>query len=401
VTIMLRHTAPRDDTQTLTMGPGPSLLCCVSFRANTGYAWDFIESLYAEMANRLSRAGVSTIVAYPAIETRPVPLSQSTAVPASLETNFTSLRGAITFWRFVRRERIRVVYLTDRSARSFQYALMRLFGVRRVIVHDHTSGERQQATGMRRLLKLAFARLPWITADKVVAVSDYVARRHATVTMLSPRRICRVWNGIDTAAIESMSPGPDIREMLGVASDRLVVACACRSTPGKGVDVLFRAFDKLVQEWPTAEPPVLAYIGAGPQLSYLKTLQSSLVAHNEIYLLGFVRGAAELLRSADLIVVPSIWQEAFGLSVLEMMARRKAIIATRVGGIPEQVIDGVTGLLVDPGDVGGLCTAIGYLLANPDIRRKLGDGAFKRAKSEFILSDQINAMIDTFSSVLR
>lgn len=381
-------------------GRGPALLCGVTFPSNTGYAWDFIETLYARMADRLSAAGVSTFVAYPSIHMAPAPLLHSAAVSVALKTELTSVSDVLAFYRFVRLNNIRVVYLTDRPARSFQYALMRIAGVRLVIVHDHTSGERQGAIGMRRFMKRIRARIPGITADQVIAVSDYVVRRHAAVTMLPRRRIRRVWNGIATEDIANKNSTPTLREMLNISPDQLIVACACRATPVKGVDILFRAFDRLVQEWPGPQQPVLAYIGSGPQIEQLQDLRSGLASCRAIHMLGFLRGAADILRSADAIVVPSLWQDAFPLSVLEMMARGKAVIATRVGGIPEMIVDGESGLLVEPGDIPGLCNALAYLLTHRDIRDQFGESAHRRIKEKFVLSDQIDAMLSSFRDVL-
>jgi glycosyltransferase involved in cell wall biosynthesis len=97
---------------------------------------------------------------------------------------------------------------------------------------------------------------------------------------------------------------------------------------------------------------------------------------------GQVEDVAALIRGFDLFVLPSRW-EGFGLVLLEAMAQSCPIVATRVGGIPEVVADGETGLLVPPGDVGALASAIGKLIDDPSRRRALGRAGHARFRHRF------------------
>src|SRR5437879_5169134 len=114
------------------------LLCVANFPANTGYAWDFIESLFARASDFLALRGIETWVAYPEIATAPKTLASSAAKFVQLDTSLNSVSSVLEFVKFVRRGNVRVLYLTDRPVRSFVYALLRLAGVRRIVVHDHT-----------------------------------------------------------------------------------------------------------------------------------------------------------------------------------------------------------------------------------------------------------------------
>jgi hypothetical protein len=165
---------------------GPGLLCVVNFPANTGFAWDFIEGLYAAVAREGQALGWRTFVAYPRIEQPPRSLTGSPAVPVALQLDLGGVAGALALWRFLRANGITTVYLTDRPVRSSVHLLMRLAGVRHIVVHDHTSGHRTVPTGVRRFIKRLLRAVPGIEADRVLTVSDYVARRQVEVGLMPP-----------------------------------------------------------------------------------------------------------------------------------------------------------------------------------------------------------------------
>jgi hypothetical protein len=122
-----------------------SLLCIANFPASTGYAWTFIGRLFAQVADALAHDGVRTLVAYPALDTRPAALAGSAAEPVGSDLSLrspASLRSAVDL---VRGEHVRAVWLIDRPVVSPAYAVLR-GGVRQVVVHDHSSGRQGRAT---------------------------------------------------------------------------------------------------------------------------------------------------------------------------------------------------------------------------------------------------------------
>jgi glycosyltransferase involved in cell wall biosynthesis len=236
--------------------------------------------------------------------------------------------------------------------------------------------------------------LPGVLPDVTVTVSEYVARRQREVGLVPASRVTRVWNGIPLAHPDQHA-GEELRAELGIGT-RPLVACACRASPVKGVHHLLAAFDLAVRRTHGSSKPVLVYAGDGPQLDELRTIRDHLGARNDIYLLGYRTDAAAIVQSADVCVVPSVWQDALPLSVLEPMAAGCAVIASAVGGIPEMILDGETGLLVPPGDESALAEAISRLLAAPDQRRQLGMAARERVARHFSPETQIRALTALF-----
>ena len=339
------------------------------------------------------------MVAYPSITEAPRTLAGSAAVPIVLDTQLGTWSERLKMMEFIRRENVQVIYFTDRPLWSVWYRFLRLAGVRKIIVHDHASDARTVPTGLRRIVKRAVINLPGVAADIVVAVSDYVAERDRAVTLLSAEKIRRIWNGVDSIAVSNERNLPDIRTLLELSPETTVIGCACRATPEKGVDVLFKAFDRLTL--PSAVSCTLVYIGTGPEMDRLSELRNGLVRGDRIRMLGYLPEAASLLRTANVCVVPSVWQDAFPLAVLEMMARGRAVVATRVGGVPEMIEDGVSGLLVEAHSVDALANALEKVVNAPSLRDSLGRAARERVSSLFTAERQISEMLQTFQEVFQ
>lgn len=366
----------------------PTLLCVSNYATNTGYAWDFIERLYAGVADRLLMHGIRTLVAYPAIRGLPESLAGSAAQPVHLNATLNSAESIRTTIRFIKEENVQVMYFTDQAAYSRKYPQLRYAGVRYIVVHDHSSGARTKPWIIKRHIKWLLARAPWCLADRVVTVSNYVARRQIEVGLVPASRVIRVWNGLSVPQLDPLAK-ERVQGLLGIEEGRPLVGCACRATSEKGVSFLFRAFSRISMNTSKRAMPALIYAGDGPQFSELLALRNSLQCAKDIYILGYRKDAMAILEGVDLCVIPSIWHDAFPLSVLETMALGKPVIGTNVGGIPEMIEHEKTGLLVPPANENALSEAIDELLADSSHGAQLGLAARKRVAAVFTPERQL------------
>jgi glycosyltransferase involved in cell wall biosynthesis len=147
----------------------------------------------------------------------------------------------------------------------------------------------------------------------------------------------------------------------------------------KGVDLLLRAWEKVRN---TNRRLVIA--GTGPEESSLKKLASNLKLSNVVFT-GFAdkEQQASLWSNSSALVVPSIWDEPFGMVVLEAWAKERPIVAYAKGALPELIRHGVNGLLADPFSVDALAKNIQELIDNPDLGPRLGKAGNLRLKDEF------------------
>ena len=148
-----------------------------------------------------------------------------------------------------------------------------------------------------------------------------------------------------------------------------------RLAPSKRPDLLVRAFAAMSRE------ASLVVVGDGPLRERVEEMAASSVPRGRVHLQGFVEHTQvpRVLASLDVLVLPSEYEE-LGSVLVEAMAAGVPVVATDVGGIPEVVRDGETGLLVPPGDVAALTAALDRLTADRELRRRLGEAARDRAQ---------------------
>ncbi|HET7232096.1 MAG TPA: glycosyltransferase family 4 protein [Longimicrobium sp.] len=361
------------------------LLFAANFAADTGYAWRTIQAVFRRTGERLVRDGHRVTVGYPSLAQGPpaalrgAPFSFARVdYPAALE----SAGGLAAFARELRRLRVDTLYLTDRPTWSWRYPLYRAAGVRRIIVHDRTSGERTRRGPAVSAAKRALHHVPGLSADVCIAVSEFVRRRLVEVNGVPPERAVRVYNGIDLARFSS----PDrtlLRTALGVAESVRIVFSSGRAQPYKGVQTLIDAAALLRGQGVAGV--AFAYAGDGEYLPALRARARAAGVADIFHFLGERADVHRLLPGADVAVVPSLWAEAFGLAVVEAMAAGVPVVATRTGGIPELVEDGRTGTLVPPGDPRALAGALAALLAGPALAREMAVRAAAAARRRFSL----------------
>lgn len=161
-----------------------------------------------------------------------------------------------------------------------------------------------------------------------------------------------------------------------------IILCLGRVVPLKGFDLAIRALRTVVQQVPTVR---LWIAGDGPERSRLEQLVAELGFSTAIEFLGWVppEDVPTLLNATTVVVVPSRWREAFGLVALEAAHMARPVIASAIGGLPEVVADGETGLLVPAEDVPALAQAMLRLLEHHHEAQQMGARARERARHHF------------------
>ncbi len=226
---------------------------------------------------------------------------------------------------------------------------------------------------------------------RYLAVSQHVRDRLAAGVGLPERKLRVVPNGIDPAPF-TRAPDPVLRTRLAGSPDRQLVFTAARLSPLKGLDVLLSA---------AALVPEARFVvaGEGPERAALEARAEALGVAHRVHFLGARDDVPDLLAACDLFVLPSR-VEGLPLSVLEAMAAAKAVVATRIGGTDEVVIDGETGILVPPGDAAALASAIGTFLADPARARRAGEAGRDRLRARFTAQAMIDGVTAAYEELL-
>lgn len=246
----------------------------------------------------------------------------------------------------------------------------------------HTEHEFYSLTrGRTRFLLRALSTL----AHGVTGVSGAVTQFLRCEVGIPASKLATVANGVDIARFEC-ARGVD-RSVLGCDEDDVLVGCIARLEPEKGHRVLLEAFSRVRSDHPCAK---LWLIGDGGEGSRLRTRAEELGLNGSVRFLGMREDVQRWIAACDVIALAST-REGLPMVVLEAMAAGKPVVATAVGAVSEAVQDGSTGVLVPPGDVDALETALKGLITAGERRRAMGQRAVARVKSLYSFERSLEA----------
>jgi glycosyltransferase involved in cell wall biosynthesis len=277
---------------------------------------------------------------------------------------------------YARRQDITAVHATEKAREAlFAWAVARLSGGA-VVIHLHVKVEGWFSAPTRWVMR---------RADVLLAISDFVAE--SAVAMGFDRSSVRV-------ARNALAPHDDggsfdgdrdaaraaVLEEFGLDTDVSTVSILARLNPWKGHAQLFRVVASLPDQLRDLVV-IVAGVDDGSE-EELRTLVETLGIGNIVRFVGFRQDAQRIMLASDVFAMPS-FEEPFGLVYLEAMAAGTPVLALRTGGTPEAVIDGVTGLLSEPGDDEALGRNLARLLTDRDLADRLGSAGRSRVAASF------------------
>ncbi len=247
----------------------------------------------------------------------------------------------------------------------------------------------EQPYGKRvRLRQLLLSRM----LHGYIAVSEAVALGLMRSFGIPRSKIRVVPNGIPMAPFADAKPRA--RASLNRGTQRPVVLNIARlECRQKGQDHLLRAAVLV----PEAE---FVFVGDGPDRDRLEGQARELQVDNRVVFLGHRNDIPGLLAACDVFVLPSLW-EGLPLSILEAMAAKRPVVASRVGGNPEVIADGETGLLVPPASPEALAAAIHRILSDPALAQRLAMGGHSRVRDTFSAEVMSQRVMETYDDLLQ
>jgi len=197
-----------------------------------------------------------------------------------------------------------------------------------------------------------------------------------------------IYNGVDLARYDHTEPCCTFREQYGIEPDAVVVGVVARLEPEKGHPTLLQAWPAVLRAVPNA---ALLVVGEGSRYAELERLAASLRIAHRVVFTGRRDDVPSVTAALDVAVLPS-YREAQGLSILEAMALSRPVVASRVGGIPEVIEDGVSGLLVPPRDPEALAGAIIRLLKDHPYADMIGRAGHDVVHERFCIGLMVRAV---------
>lgn len=336
-----------------------------------------------ELVERLMDAGVDTAI---------IP---GLARDISLTADVKALKNLI---RLMRETRPDVVHANSSKAGLLAMLAARLVGVQKIIFTAHGWAFNESRPWWQKVI---FAKLHLYTvwmSHITICVSEAV-RRDAWWMPFTHKKFRVIHLGITPA---TLIPKDEARASLAPASAESSSSILAKQTwigtlaelhPTKGLDIAIKAFAKIASQFPDT---ALVMIGEGQDRAHLTKLVQEFNLTDQVLFCGQVRDAATLLKAFDIFLFPSR-SEALGYAALEAGNASLPVIASDVGGIPEIIEDGKTGLLVPVGDVDGFAAALTSLLENQNLQNELGGQLHDSVCTGFSITLMLDKTLSNYS----
>ena len=318
------------------------------------------------------------------IETARVPLNERLVSPGAFLTLVRAL------------QRLRPAIVQSHGARSNVYTRLaaRYAGVPIVLSTVHNSLFDYEVSRWRRRLYVLAERLTSPLADRILCVSQAIARDLVERYHIDAARTVVVHNGIDAWAFRPARVRAAVRAELGIAEGCRVIVMAGRMTAQKGWDVLLEAAARLA---PVRGDLAWVLVGDGPLRAALTRRAADLGL--AVRFTGARSDIADVLGCADVVVLASR-SEGLPFTLLEAMALGKPVVATRVGGVPEVVEDGRSGRLVPRDDPAALAGAVAGIVDAPEAAA-MGARGRTRVETAFTLDGMVRGLERVYTTALH
>jgi glycosyltransferase involved in cell wall biosynthesis len=296
----------------------------------------------------------------------------------------------ITMWevaRIIRKRNIDIVYTNQIS--QMQPALAAKLKKRKVVWHLID-------LHVPVLMDWIFFPLVCVLSDVIVSSCQYRIEQLRN-RRLKPRGLIVLHAPVDTNVFRPSSSGV-LRSELGIGSDTLLVGMACNINYNKGLEYFLEAAAEIRKHRPDTKFVIIG----GPiktQMQYYQHIldyRASLGLENHVTITGYRDDMPKALADLNIVMFPTL-TEASPLAILEAMSCRLPVVVSRVGGVPEIVVDGKTGCLVNPRDSRAFADAVIELIQSPDKMTAMGKAARVRVVKEF----DIQVTLDRVEAVIR
>jgi glycosyltransferase involved in cell wall biosynthesis len=357
------------------------------------------ETFARELSLQLQQRGLQSVLCFlsePTEDVRRFLSLPNVAIEILPESTGLNWNAITSLARIIRKHRPQILHLHFTGFLGAYPWLARLLSVRKIFFTDHTSRPVGYVPERAPWWKRAIARTINRPITKVVCVSRYGERCLTTLDLLPTHRHQLVYNAVDLSrVVNDPLRAAEFRKRYEIPKERVVIVQVSWMIPEKGIPELLETARLLVARNRDVH---FVLVGEGPHREqFMKTAEASGLG-DHISWTGLVEDpfGEGIYDVADIICQLSEWEELFGWMIAEAMAYGKPIVATRVGGIPELVDDGVSGFLVDRGDTVSAAEKLDRLAKDPELRRKMGQVGKQVVSEKFDLQRNVAQLLHLY-----
>lgn len=299
-----------------------------------------------------------------------------------------SVQAALRLAEIMRQENVDVVHTRNLKAYFFGFLAAKISRTAAIVHSEH--GRDYPFRRWKMLMQRVFS----YRTDAIVALSNDLKRSLIDHVGIGSRKVKVIVNGVDTDRFASKDAG-EVRYGLGVSPETIVIGAVGRLVAVKNIGELFRAVKELLG---SGREVHVIVVGDGPLRQELNGLASTLAISENVRFLGERDDVHALYNAMDIYALTST-NEGISNTLLEAMASGLAVVASSVGGTPEIVKDGETGLLYPSGQVSVLVDLLGRLVDQHDTRMNLGCNARRYVEQERSLCGMVHQYEELYRSV--
>jgi glycosyltransferase involved in cell wall biosynthesis len=305
---------------------------------------------------------------------------------------FSFIRGVARLFSFVKKEKVDIIHSNAAASReSIASAVVAKLAGIPFIYHARVL---ESSKGIEKFLTRF--------STRIMAISEKVKEKFSFVK--DKKKVIKIFNAVDLNEFNPETKrGEKIKEEFRIHREEKIVGTVGRLYPLKGVDVFIKAAAKVAKEMPKTKFLIVGEDDSfGSYRKKLERLSEELGLKNEVIFTGFRTDIPELIAAMDVFVLPSLESyEAFGRVVIEAMAMLKPVVATRSGGVPEIVEDGVIGILISPGDAEAMSEAIVTLLKDEEKAKQMGLEGRQKAERFYSIKTHIERIENLYLYLLE
>lgn len=234
-------------------------------------------------------------------------------------------------------------------------------------------------------------------ADRVICLTKANAEM-ARAAGLGDAPVAILPNGVEIDSFDAppLTSRAALRAAFGIPATAPLAIAVCVLRPEKGLDVLLQALPAVIRSVPDAH---LLIVGDGPEMDRLTAMAQAENLSERVHFAGYRTDIPDLLRAADVFVLPTLF-DAQPTVIMEAMAARLPVVSTTFAGVPDMVDTGVHGTLVAPGDVSALAEALIGMLGDPVRAKAIGEAGRRRAEVEFSMDGQIEKLAALYDRLI-
>lgn len=366
-----------------------NILLVANWESNVGYAWWLMENFWKTIASNFEKHGITSHLIYPTVTEIPKSIASSSIEVYECDFQNHRLDNLRKLHKLIKTNNIRLIYLSDSPAYSIFYVLLRFWGIKRIIMHDHTPGERTRATSWRKFLKSWIQRIPFYTADHFIAVTDFVYRRFSEVNCIPKHKCSVIPNGIEPIDLKKVDKAY-VYYSFDIPEDRLIVITTGRASYYKGIDFFIKCANELINVQGLNQLHFV-FCGDGPDMNEFRALTQKAGLEHNFTFTGKRTDVREILPSCHIGFHTSKGEVGYSLSILEYMSAGLATIVPDRQSTSGATRHSETGLLYQHENLKSACDAIKLCLTEK-YRKSLSSRAINEVKTKYNISDTNNKL---------